>query len=172
MSQTNLYDYIYDFTISVTLCVMHDARLLNRTTLNFRDMNFEQLGSDLLQQPLLSAQIIPNLSDADLIVNSKSKKPTVAIQSQQSYKTTEPIVLHATASSAAAVTKTTTTTTTVNQNATAQKMQIVKKAPANVMQRVVEPKPTSKPNAVINDNSVITNNPIVINKINGNISGK
>lgn len=128
-------------------------------------MNFDQLGSELLQQqqqqqPLLSAQIIPDLADDVLIKVVKPaaviEKPVKITQQQNTHKVIQqnatPIQI-----------KTTTVPT--------QKVQYVKRFPTNVIQ-VSDPKPAVKQqnNAIFNEN-MVTSTPIVINKVNGNISG-
>lgn len=129
-------------------------------------MNFDQLGQDLLQQPLLSSQIIPELADNELVANKSVKlqtiisKPTTKSQSNVQYTVVQ--------------TKTTPVqikTNAINQNAATQKVHIVKKIPTNVVQIAQSNKPGIKQNTTINEN-FSTNNPIVINKVNGNISGK
>lgn len=129
-------------------------------------MNFDQLGSELLQQqhqqqqPLLSAQIIPDLAD-DVLV--KVVKPAAVME--------KPVK----------ITQQQNTNKVIQQNATpiqikttavpTQKVQYVKRIPTNVIQ-VSDPKPTVKQqnNAIFNEN-MVTSTPIVINKVNGNISG-
>lgn len=128
-------------------------------------MNFDQLGQDLSQQPLLSSQIIPEMADNELVVDKSVKsqtvitQPIVTSQSNVQYKIVQPnsttVQIKANA---------------VNQNITPQKqLHIVKKVPANVVQ-VVDSKSNMKQNTITND--IVANNPIVINKVNGNISGK
>lgn len=128
-------------------------------------MNFDQLGQELLQQPLLSSQIIPELADDDLAIHKSVKpqaimgKPVVASQSNV-YKLIRSNVSNATPVQIRP--------NAINQMAT-QKVQIVKKMP--MVQVAAEPKPSVNKNTIINEN-VITNNSIVFNKVNGNISGK
>lgn len=130
-------------------------------------MTFDHLGSDLLHQPLLSSQIIPDLNDDDVII-SKTVKPTELMQKtivksqpnankvfQQMVQTKVPVQIK----TAAAV--------AMEQNSTAQKVQIVKRIPTNLI-HASDAKSTVK--QIIGDN-VRANTPIVINKLNGNISG-
>lgn len=126
-------------------------------------MNFDQLGQDLLQPPLLSSKIIPELADKEMIVHKTIKpqavntKPIVSPPSKiklvQPNQTTVQIKSNA-----------------VKQNPSPPKLHIVKKVPANVVQ-VVDQKSSVRQNTITND-KIVTNNPIVINKVNGNISGK
>lgn len=130
-------------------------------------MTFDHLGSDLLHQPLLSSQIIPDLNDDDVII-SKTVKPTELMQKtivksqpnankvfQQMVQTKVPVQIK----TAAAV--------AMEHNSTAQKVQIVKRIPTNLI-HASDAKSTVK--QIIGDN-VRANTPIVINKLNGNISG-
>lgn len=113
------------------------------------DINFDQLGTELLQQqPLLSSQIIPELTDETFTVRQTIKpEPITTTPKQQNvYKVIQ---------------SNTTKSVPFKTSATPQKVQIVKKIAANVVQQM----PDSKPN-------VTTNSPIVINKVNGNISGE
>lgn len=129
-------------------------------------MSFDQLGSELLQQPLLSAQIIPDVTDDELLIN-KMVKPAAVME--------KPVVIPQTNTSK--VIQQNATPIQIKSNTiersvpTPQKVQYVKRIPTNVVQ-VSDPKITVKPqsNAIINEN-VATNTPIVINKVNGNISG-
>lgn len=131
-------------------------------------MNFDHLGQELLQQqPLLSSQIIPELADDDLTINKSVKpqaiigKPVVGSHSNV-YKLVQANISNATPVQIKS--------NVINQHMATQKVQIVKKMPTNVVQ-VAESKSIVKQNTIINEN-VITNSPIVINKVNGNISGK
>lgn len=129
-------------------------------------MNFDQLGSELLQQqhqqqqPLLSAQIIPDLADDVLLKVVKPvaviEKPVKITQQQNTNKVIQqnaiPIQIKTTA-------------------VPTQKVQYVKRIPTNVIQ-VSDPKPAVKQqNNVIFNENMVTSTPIVINKVNGNISG-
>lgn len=108
------------------------------------DINFDQLGAELLQQqPLLSSQTIPELTDNTLAVRQTIKpEPITTTPKQQNvYKVIQ---------------SNTTKSIPFKTSAAPQKVQFVKKIAANVVQQ---------PN-------VTTNSPIVINKVNGNISGK
>lgn len=130
-------------------------------------MNFDQLSQDLLQQPLLSSQITSDLADDDLTLKTSVKPQAImgkpAIKSHSTvYKTVQTNASNGTPAQIK--------TNAVNHNTITQKVQIVKRMPTNVVQ-VTEPKTSVKQNTVINEN-VITNNSIVINKVNGNISGK
>lgn len=132
------------------------------------DMNFDQLSSELLQQqPLLSSQIIPDLIDEKLVVRKTIKsepiaeKRTIPTPQQNVYK-----VVQSNASKSVAI-----KTTSLNSNVPPQKVQIVKKIPSNVVQQISDSRSNIKSNTVVNDN-VATSSPIVINKVNGNISGK
>lgn len=136
-------------------------------------MSFDPLATELLQQqPLLSAQIIPEVADDELIVN-KTVKPTMVmeqpakIKQQNTYK----VVQQPNVQQLKVQTPIQIKTVPVERGVTTQKVQYVKRIPTNVVQ-VTDPKITVKPqnNAIINEN-VVTNTPIVINKLNGNISG-
>lgn len=129
-------------------------------------MNFDQLGSELLQQPLLSAQIIPDLADDEMLIN-KMVKPTAVMEKPVKIALQN---IHKAVSQPNA-TPIQMKTVAVERNVPTQKVQYVKRIPTNVVQ-VSDPKPVVKPqnNTIINEN-VATNTPIVINKVNGNISG-
>lgn len=131
-------------------------------------MTFDHLGSDLLQQPLLSSQIIPDLNDDDMIIN-KTVKPTELMK--KTIVTSQPnvnkVIQQFAQTKVPMQIKTATVAAAVEQNSTSQKVQIVKRIPTNLMQ-VSDTKSTVK--SVISDN-MLANNPIVINKLNGNISG-
>lgn len=127
-------------------------------------MNFDP---DLLQQPLLSSQIIPELADDDLTIKKfiktevKATKPA-SVPKPDAHKITsngnsnpKTIQIKSTA---------------MESSATMQKVQFVKRIPNNLVQ-ISDPKAMVKSNTIINDN-VVTSTPIVINKVNGNISGK
>lgn len=121
------------------------------------------MGSELLQQqPLLTSQIIPDLSAENMVVRQSIKpEPITSTPTQQNvYK-----VIQSNASKSVSM-------KTVASNVSPKKVQIVKKIPANIVQQIhAEAKSNFKSNTVISDN-VTTNSPIVINKVNGNISGK
>lgn len=129
-------------------------------------MSFDTLGSELLQQPLLSAQIIPEMADNELLIN-KMVKPAMVME--KTVKITQPNTHKVIQQNATTIQ---TKSTTVERNIQTQKVQYVKRIPTNVVQ-VSDPKPALKQqnNASFNEN-VVTNTPIVINKVNGNnISG-
>lgn len=120
------------------------------------------MGSELLQQqPLLSSQIIPDLTDDNLVVRQTIKaEPITSTPSQQNvYK-----VVQSNASKSVSI-------KTPASNVSPQKVQIVKKIPTNVVQQYSDSRSNVKSNKVVSEN-VATNSPIVINKVNGNISGK
>lgn len=136
-------------------------------------MNFEQLGADLLQQPLLSNQTIPELADDEPIYKSfindiKTDKvqPTFALKQQQqqtvSNKITPRNVPDAKPAGVVQIKN-------LTDNLPKPKVQIVKKIPSNVVQ-ITDANGVKLNQAVISEN-MISNTPIVINKMNGNISG-
>lgn len=123
--------------------------------LSFSDINFDQLGTELLQQqPLLSStpssQIIPDLTDNNVSVARQfiKSEPITSPPSQQQQNVYK--VVQSNASKPVSV-----KTTTASHVSAPQKVQIVKKIPANAVSNVTT-----------------ANSPIVINKVNGNISGK
>lgn len=134
----------------------------------FSDMSFDQLGSGLLQQPLLSSQIIPELADDDIYIN-KAVKPSAIMQKpiKKTQLNTNKVIQQNAVSANTVQAK----NHRIEHSVNAQKFQYVKNIQTNVVQ-VSDPKITVKPqnNAVINEN-VIMNTPIVINKVTGNISG-
>lgn len=139
-------------------------KLIYRFAVSFSDMNFDQLGSELLQQqPLLSSQIIPNITDDNLVIKKYIKsepitEKTITPAQQNVYK-----VVQSNASKSVPIRTT--------SNVSPQKVQIVKKIQTNVVQQIPDSKSNVKSNTVVSDN-VTTHSPIVINKVNGNISGK
>lgn len=125
-------------------------------------MNFDQMGSDLLQQPLLSSQIIPELTEDDLMIKKLEKPEMRAVKPQAvSRLDTHKVIQNP---------KTIQIKGSAVDQPTApmQKVQFVKRT--NLIQ-ISDPKATIKSNTVINDN-IVASTPIVINKVNGNISGK
>lgn len=123
-------------------------------------MNYE-LGGELLQQPLLSSPIIPDVTDDELLIKKmmksemKIEKPVVK---SPAYK-----IIQQNGSSYVQIKNNATDAT--------PKVQFVKKIPTNLVQIAGARSPAAKQNqTVINDNAVGT--PVVINKVNGNISGK
>lgn len=134
--------------------------------LNFSDMNYDQLGSDLLQQPLLSSQIIPDTTDEEIHINKLVKPESVM---KNSIKITQPNTQTGIQPNVSVNIKCNGFERNVT---TAPKAQYVKKIPMNIVQ-VSEPKAMVKPqNSLIINENVVGNTPIVINKVNGNISGK
>lgn len=144
----------------ITTCNMTNDIDFTICPLHYSDINFDQLGTELLQQqPLLSSQIIPDLTDTNLTVRQTIKpEPITTTPKQQNvYKviqsnTSKSVPFKTTAS-----------------NVSPQKIQFVKKITANVVQQMTDSK--SNVRSIVSDN-VTTNSPIVINKVNGNISGK
>lgn len=128
-------------------------------------MNFDQLGSDLLQQPLLSSQIIPELADEELQIKKLVKPEAVLEKSIKSIPTNVPKVIQQNATTIQIKNK------PAEQTVSTQKIQYIKRATTNLVQ-VSDVKPVFKQNgAIISENVVANNTPIVINKVNGNISG-
>lgn len=132
-------------------------------------MHFDQPGSDLLQQPLLSAQIIPELVDADDLLINKLMKPELKVAkpvTTQKPDVRKVMMLNHASSPKSIQIK----SSMMDGNTTMQKVQIVKRIPTNLVQ-ISDPNVSIKTNTIINEN-VVANTPIVINKVNGNISGK
>lgn len=129
-----------------------------RISFNFSDMNYDQLGSDLLQQPLLSSQIIPDMADDDMTM----VKPEVVMERTVKVSAAKiirqngiPIQIKSAG---------------IEQVVPGQRVQYVKRIPTNVIQ-ITDPKTGVKQNNAIISENVVSNSPIVINKVNGNISG-
>lgn len=125
---------------------------------SFSDVNFDQLSAEFLQQqPLLSSQIIPDLAEDNLLVKQSittapisAKKTTPSQQNVYKVVPSKSIPIKTTA------------------NLSPQKVQIVKKMPPNVIQPTLGA--NVRTNTVASENNT-TSTPIVINKMNGNISG-
>lgn len=134
----------------------------------FSDMSFDQLGSGLLQQPVLSSQIIPELADDEVYIN-KAVKPSAIMQKpiKKTQTNTNKVIQQNAVSANTVQAK----NHRIEHSVNAQKFQYVEKFQTNVIQ-VSDPKITVEPqnNTVINEN-LIMNTPIVINKVTGNISG-
>lgn len=152
--------------VSNSLCIastIHDLLILSVYHIFvFSDMNFDQLSAEFLQQqPLLSSQIIPDLADDNLLVKKSIKTEPIAEKktapSQQNvYRVVPSNSLNASKSPIKTA-----------ANVSTQKAQFVKKIPMNVIQPTLG---SVKANTVASEN-VTANTPIVINKMNGNISG-
>lgn len=127
-------------------------------------MNFDP---DLLQQPLLSSQIIPELADDDLTIKKFIKTEVkVAKPASLPKPDAHKVILNVNSNPKTIQIK----GTAMESSATMQKVQFVKRIPNHLVQ-ITDPKSMVKSNTIINDN-VLTSTPIVINKVNGNISGK
>ncbi|XP_031621428.1 probable basic-leucine zipper transcription factor J [Contarinia nasturtii] len=130
------------------------------------DMNFDQIGSDLLQQPLLSSQIIPELADEELQLTKLVKPEAVLEKSIKISPSNTPKFIKQNATPIQLKTKPT------EQTVSTQNVQNIKRAPTNVVQMSdVKPVFKQQNGAIISENVVANNTSIVINKINGNISG-
>lgn len=120
-----------------------------------------------MNQPLLSAQIIPELADDELLINRMVKPAAVM---EKPIKITQPNNHKVIQQNATPIQI---KSATVERSVPTQKIQYVKRIPTNVVQvsdpKIVPKQPQHK--TIINEN-VVTNTPIVINKMNGNISGK
>lgn len=129
----------------------------------FSDMSYDQMGTDLSQQPLLSSQIIPEL-DEDMFINKLVKPEAVMQKPVKVMQSIAPKIIQQKGA-----------TIQVKSNgiehvAVGQKVQFLKRIPTNVV-HISDPKVAVKQcGAAIGENAV-TSTPIVINKVNGNISG-
>lgn len=135
-------------------------------------MNFEQLSTDLLQQPLLSNQIIPELVEpepAQSQVSMQKIEPKIMLTQQNN-------VLNIIETQNVQEVKAKPMNTAFVQiknsdNSQKSRVQFIKKIPSNIVQISDSNEKVKLNQAVISEN-IISNNPIVINKFNGNISGK
>lgn len=135
-------------------------------------MNFDQLSTDLSQQPLLSNQIIPELFEpepAQLPVSIQKVEPKIMMIQQNNVSNiiktqTFPEVKAKPTNAAVAQIK-------YSDNSQKPRVQIIKKIPSNIVQ-IADSNGKVKLNQAVISENIISNNPIVINKFNGNISGK
>lgn len=121
------------------------------------------MGSDLLQQPLLSSQIIPEF-DEDMLIN-KLVKPEAVME--KPIKVTQSIAPKIIQPKGATIQV---KGTGIEHVSAGQKVQFLKRIPTNVVQ-ISEPKVAVKQNNGAINESAVASTPIVINKVNGNISG-
>lgn len=139
-------------------------------------MNFDQLGSEFLKQPLLSTQIIPELGDespvqhiTNQIAHVQSAMPAVLSPTKIVTKLPQlaPIIQTISRQNVASPQIVGIRTSDIVPK---PKVQIVKKLPTNIIQFSGDAAQTSTVNkTIINENGVIS--PIVINKSTGSISG-
>lgn len=136
-------------------------------------MNFDQLSTDLLQQPLLSNQIIiPELVEPEPaqspVLIQKKVEPNIVMTQQNNMsniiETQNVPEFRAKPTNAAVV------QIKNSENLQKRRVQIIKKMPSNIVQ-ITDSNGMVKLNQAVSEN-IISNNPIVINKFNGNISGK
>lgn len=159
-------------TISDLVIIIRKNSLLSLCS----DMNFDQLGTDLLQQPLLSTQVIPDVPEQVLTqktikqeINDDAVQPTIKLTqsnriiTQNVPEITKKFVQIKSTNGYASLDK-----------SPKPKVQIVKKIPSNVVQITGDSNATAtvKLNQTVIGGNMISNTPIVINKVNGNISGK
>lgn len=131
-------------------------------------MNFDQLSTDLLQQPLLSNQTIPELIEPEPASIQKIDPKTMMTQQNNvsnKIKTQNVPEFKAKPTNVAVV------QIKNSDNSQKPRVQIIKKIPSNIVQFADSNGKVKLNQAVISEN-IISNNPIVINKFNGNISGK
>lgn len=122
-------------------------------------MTYDQMGSDLSQQPLLSSQIIPELADDELFINKLVKPEAVMQKPVKVMQSIAPKIIQQNGA-----------TIQIKGASAGQKVQFVKRIPTNVVQ-LSDPKMAVKSNNTIISENAVTSTPIVINKVNGNISG-
>lgn len=138
------------------------------------DMNFDQLGSEFLKQPLLSTQIIPELVDEKPIsIAPANEVPTHPVPTIITSTNTIPCKITQPAPIITTIPKPQVTNARIigikqEDNAPKPKVQIVKKLPTNIIQFNGDASQfVSK--TIRNENGVIS--PIVINKTTGSIAG-
>lgn len=139
------------------------------------DMNFDQLGSEFLKQPLLSTQIIPELGDESPVQHAANG--TAHVQPVPTVSPTKIVTkLPQPAPVVQTIPRQNVTSAQIvgirtNDVAPKPKVQFVKKLPTNIIQfsggDAAHPATVNK--AIFNENGVIS--PIVINKATGSISG-
>lgn len=134
-------------------------------------MNFDQLGSEFLKQPLLSTQIIPELGDESPVQHAVNVPPVPTVSPTKivtKLPQPAPVVQTIPRQNVASAQIVGIRTSDV---APKPKVQFVKKLPTNIIQisggDAGHPATVSK--ALFNENGVIS--PIVINKATGSISG-
>lgn len=131
------------------------------------DMSFD---ADLLQQPLLSSQIIPELVDEEpaikLIKTENVQQPVVHVYP----------ITNSNVKAKLSVDGKRIETVRLNNgnvgvldNGTKRKIQFVKKIAPNLLPVSETSVPIKR--EIVNEH-IVSNTPIVINKVNGNISGK
>lgn len=135
----------------------------------YSDMNYDdQLGSDLLQQPLLSAETIPELIDEESIQKPAIIQSNIILQNTSSSNALNVLSNSVVVNSGIVHIKNDIVEATVKPT-----VQFVKKIPSKVIQISGESNQSTKLNkTIITENGVVSNGPIVINKVNANISGK
>lgn len=142
----------------------------------YSDMNFDQLGTEFLKQPLLSTQIIPELGDESPVQHVTNEtahvQPVVpAVVSSTKFVTRlpqpAPVIQTIPIQNVASPQIVGIRTSDITPK---PRVQFVKKLPTNIIQisgDAAQPATVNK--AIFNENGVIS--PIVINKATGSISG-
>lgn len=135
-------------------------------------MNFDQLSTDLLQQPLLSNQIIPELVEPEPIQSPVLiQKVEPKIMMTQQNKVSNIIEAQKVPDVKTKPTNAAIVQIKNSDNSQKPRVQIIKKIPSNIVQ-IADSNGKYKLNQAVISENIISNNPIVINKFNGNISGK
>lgn len=132
-------------------------------------MSFDSLGADLLQQPLLSTQTIPELAEEQPThTHEITVQRTVVLT--QSNNMPNKMVTQAVPEPALKMSNGGVVHVKNQFDTPKPKVQIVKRIPSNFVQ-IKDANGTVKLNQAVISENMISNTPIVINKVNGNISG-